>query len=126
MRATSRLRAALCQYFSASNLPADGGYSKKWDVRKLGPIRIPIYNGEARRQALAIHDLHHVLTGYTTDLVGEAEVGAWELAGGCSDKWVAWLFKLAAFAIGIGIAPRKTFAAFVNGRRAQNLFSRFV
>jgi hypothetical protein len=33
--------------------------------------------------ALPPHDLHHVATGFDTTLVGEAEIGAWELASGC-------------------------------------------
>jgi hypothetical protein len=41
-------------------------------------------NTEGRKRAVPLHDLHHVLTGYGTDWIGEAEIGAWELGGGCN------------------------------------------
>lgn len=31
----------------------------------------PFPNTHGRRRALAYHDLHHILTGYRTDFVGE-------------------------------------------------------
>ena len=66
-------------------------------------LKIP--NTEGRRRAVRIHDLHHVVTGYQTDLRGEAEIGAWELASGCLRWPAATVLNLFALAIGLVIAP---------------------
>lgn len=85
------------------------------------PVWIP--NPPAHGHALRAHDLHHVLTGYGLDWVGEAELGAWELAGGCGAHVAAFPFDLAALGMGLVIAPRRTWSAFVRGRRTKNLFA---
>jgi len=41
-----------------------------------------IPNTPAHRRAIVLHDLHHVATGYGTDLAGEGEISAWELRAG--------------------------------------------
>lgn len=43
-------------------------------------FRIP--NTPKHRWAIMLHDLHHVATGYGTDLAGEAEISNWEAAAG--------------------------------------------
>jgi hypothetical protein len=43
---------------------------------RLGPLPIPIPNPPSRRRAIRIHDLHHLVTGFSTDLAGEAQVSA--------------------------------------------------
>ena len=39
-------------------------------------------NPPARKIAVRFHDLHHLMTGYGTDPVGEGEISAWELRKG--------------------------------------------
>lgn len=63
-------------------------------------------NGPARRRAIPLHDLQHVVTGYGTDLVGEAEQSAWELMGGVNSLFL-WVFKLSAILLGLFLAPRR-------------------
>ena len=41
-------------------------------------------NPPSRKLAVRFHDLHHIVTGYGTDPVGEAEISAWELRKGIS------------------------------------------
>ena len=41
-----------------------------------------IANPPSRKLAIRFHDLHHVVTGYGTDPIGEAEISAWELRKG--------------------------------------------
>lgn len=43
-------------------------------------FRIP--NTPKHRWAIMLHDLHHVVTGYGTDLAGEGEVSVWEATAG--------------------------------------------
>ena len=115
------LREARQQYFDANGFN-NGGYDDKWVRLKAGPIRLYFPNIDARVRSVKLHDLHHVATEYETTWTGEAEIGAWEIASGCGRHWVAWLLNFAAFAIGLFIAPRLTFRAFVRGRHTANLY----
>ena len=116
------VRAARAEYFLNNDLSLDE-YQNRWFKIRLGRISLYLPNTKARREAVMLHDLHHVATGYATTWRGEAEIGAWELAGGCGRHWPAWGFKLAATALGVLIAPRRTVRAFRRGRRCRNLFS---
>jgi len=110
------------RYFERSGLAPDGGYHDRLvKLRVLGlPIAFP--NSPGRVRAVRYHDYHHVLTGYATDWRGEAEIGAWEVASGCRGFVAAWILNLSAFAIGLFIAPKRTLAAFLRGRRCDNLY----
>lgn len=122
------LRDARARFFAANagTFGADGGYDQKWVRLEFGPIPLYLPNTAGRRNAVGLHDLHHIATEYRTDLVGEAEIGAWEVGTGCRDYWHAWVLNLWAFAIGLLIAPRRTFRAFVRGLRSGTLYdSRF-
>src|SRR5262245_66270712 len=83
-------------------------------------------NPPAHGCALRLHDLHHVLTGYDTGWVGEAELGAFEAASGCGRHVGALPFDVAALGMGLAIAPIRTFRAFVGGRRAKNILRRHI
>ena len=78
-------------------------------------------NPPARQQAIARHDLHHLLTGFGTDYAGEAEVGAWELGAGCNTAFL-WFINGLAVAIGLLIAPRRTLRAFRRARGQRSLY----
>jgi hypothetical protein len=69
------------------------------------------------------HDLHHVLTGYGTDLVGEAEVSAWECRGGLRPLglYTGWIV-LGLALLGLVVAPRRTLAAWRAGPKRGSLF----
>jgi ubiquinone biosynthesis protein Coq4 len=68
------------------------------------------------------HDLHQIATGYGTSLIGETEIGAWELGSGCGRYYVAWVLNAAAVAIGLFIAPRRVWRAFTRGRQSGSLY----
>ncbi len=117
------MKTARARYFEANGFGDDGGYSKAWVVvTRLGPIPLGFPNSAARVRAVRFHDLHHLVTGYSTDLLGEAEIGAWEVASGCAGFLVAWVLNLLAMAYGVFLGPRRVFAAFVRGRRSRNLY----
>jgi hypothetical protein len=113
---------ARAEYFRENGFGEDGGYARKWVKVRLGPVPVWFPNTKARRAALLPHDLHHVATGYDTTLVGEAEIGAWELASGCRHYYAAWVLNMGAVAIGLLIAPRQVWRAFLRGRRCRNLY----
>jgi hypothetical protein len=118
----STLLEARRLYFEANGFPLDGGYEAKWVDFELGPIPMPFPNSDGRRRAVKVHDLHHVLTGYQTDIHGEAEISAWELAAGCGDMVAAYLLNMGGMALGMLISPRRTWRAWVRGRQSGTLY----
>jgi hypothetical protein len=117
------VREARARYFAESGFGADGGYAKRWVTVRLGPLPLAFPNTAARVRAVRYHDLHHVVTGYRTDVVGEAEIGAWEVGGGCAGFGAAWILNLYAMVLGFGAgAPGAVWRAFVRGRRTRNLY----
>ncbi len=91
----------------------------------LGWIRIYFPNTSARKRAVQIHDLHHILTEYDTTLLGEAEIKAWELgSGGWQRHRIVLLFMLAAIPLGLWLDPRALWRAYRRGKNCRNLFDR--
>jgi hypothetical protein len=84
-------------------------------------LPIPLPNTENRQRALPRHDLHHVATGYGTDFVGEAEIGAWELRAGCTSLATYFLNGGAAL-IGLCIAPRRVLRAWKLAKGHTSLY----
>jgi hypothetical protein len=122
---TLTIREARARYFALNGF-GEGGYDARWVRLQAGPIAIYFPNTAARVRAVRLHDVHHVVTEYETTWTGEAEIGAWEIASGCADHHAAWLLNLLALAIGLAIAPRRVFVAFVRGRRSANLYRAVV
>lgn len=122
--ATLTLAQARTEYFRFNGFGEDGGYGAKWVDFKLGPIPFPIPNTSQRVEAVRYHDLHHVMTGYQTDFLGELEISGWELASGCADKTAAWVLNFGGYAGGMLLAPRRTLRAFIRGRHSRNLYRR--
>ena len=78
-------------------------------------------NRPNRQWAIPLHDLHHVATGYGTDLIGEAEIGVWELRGGCR-RPVVYGLNIAAVVMGLFLAPLRLWRAFADARGARTLY----
>lgn len=73
------------------------------------------------------HDLHHIVTGYGTDPVGEMELQAFVL-GNLGLRQSAFILAVAALLRPQGLPPvwrywRRLRAAYARGKRANNLFS---
>ena len=117
----STVRDARAQYFAANGF-SDAGYADDWVKIKLGPIPFTFPNTATRKRAIPLHDLHHIATGYPTTLRGEAEIAAWEIAGGCTDHWAAWVLNTSGFAYGLVLAPRRVYRAFMRGRHGRTLY----
>jgi hypothetical protein len=115
------LRDARALYFARAGF-GESSYVERWVRLQAGPLRLYLPNTAARVRAVRLHDLHHVVTGYETTWTGEGEIGAWEVASGCARHLAAWHLNLLAMAIGLFIAPRAVFDAFVRGRRTRNLY----
>jgi hypothetical protein len=120
---TLPLREVRARYFRDNAFGEDGGYAKKWVSVQLGPLPLGFPNSAARVRAVKYHDLHHVVTGYATDVVGEAEIGGWEIGSGCAGFVAAWILNLYAMVLGfLSGAPGAVFRAFVRGRHTRNLY----
>ncbi|MCH2169644.1 hypothetical protein MK489_02580 [Myxococcota bacterium] len=116
------LREARRDYYKAAGLPPDGGDSDRWVRVKLGPITVAFPNTDGRRRAVRYHDLHHSLASYGTDLTGEGEIAAWELASGCFQFPAAVLLNAIAMGFVVAGRPRAVFCALRRGRRSRNLY----
>lgn len=119
---TMTMREARRRYFEANHFGIDGGYNDAWVDFKLGPVPFPFPNTKSRVRAVRYHDLHHILTGYGTDNIGEFEMAAWEIAAGCKSYAVAWILNLGGLGTGAILAPRRVFNAFVRGSRSRSLY----
>jgi hypothetical protein len=117
----STMRAARERYFAVNGFGDDGGYGSAWVDFKLGPVPFPFPNSKERVRALRFHDLHHILTGYDTNFLGELEISAWEIGAGCKDYTVAWLLNLSGIA-SWWLSPGRIFRAWVRGRRSRSLY----
>jgi len=118
------MRAARAQYFDVNHFGESGGYDDAWVDFKLGPVPFPFPNTAGRIRAVKVHDLHHILTAYDTDLIGEFEIGAWEVGAGCKDFYAAWFLNLGGLAAGAFAAPKRTFRAYLRGRKTESLYGR--
>lgn len=96
-------------------------YSSPTFVFYLFGRKLTLPNPPSRRRAVALHDLHHLLTGYGTDLAGEAEVGAWELRTGCNTPFL-WMINLTAVVGGVFVAPLRTWRAFRTAAGQRSLY----
>ena len=118
------MRKARKQYFEVNHFGDNGGYDDAWVDFKLGPIPFPFPNTAGRIRAVKIHDLHHILTGYDTDLRGEFEISAWEIGAGCKDFYAAWALNLGGMFAGLLVAPRRVSKAFARGLASTSLYGR--
>ncbi len=119
---TLTMRDARRQYFEDNHFGVDGGYNDGWVKSKVGPFPVAFPNTPSRVRAVRFHDLHHLVTDYPTTNAGEGQIGAWEIATGCTDHYAAWFLNLTAMGMGLGLAPVSVFRAFVRGRHSRNLY----
>lgn len=78
-------------------------------------------NPRARKCAVPLHDLHHILTGFGTDWIGEAEIGAWELRAGCN-SFITYFLNGGGVLIGLFLSPRRVWRAFRGAKGQRTLY----
>jgi hypothetical protein len=118
--ASARVRDARDAYLAASGLSASDYDAARFEVRLLG-LRWRFPNLPTRRRAVPLHDLHHVATGYSSGLAGEAQIGAWELRCGCPNP-AAFVLNALAVALGGLVAPACTWRAWRRARGQRTLY----
>ena len=114
------VRDALTAYLTLNGFTTDA-YTAPTVAIPIGPVTIPLPNTAGRKAVVKLHDLHHLATGYGTDLTGEAEIGAWELRAGCTTV-AAYVYNAMAVAMGMVISPRRTLRAFADARGSTTLY----
>ena len=100
-------------------------YDDKRTQASFFGLKFSVPNTPAHRRAIMWHDLHHVATAYGTDLIGEAEISAWELRRGLKglDLYVSSIVVGGAV-MGLLLAPRRTLKAFrAAAHPGRNLFA---
>jgi hypothetical protein len=122
--ATQTLReAAAAQLDEMIDAGVDADAEARWVWIKIGPIPFAYPNTKGRKRVVLAHDLHHLLVGYGTDLIGEAELGAWELGTGVRDR-TAVRYETRVLGFMLPRFPARLRSAFVRGRHCRNLVGR--
>lgn len=122
---STNVREALDGYLRENGFTWEG-YDAKWTDASFFGVRFRVPNTRRHRWSIMLHDLHHVATGYGTDLVGEGEISLWELRRGLRglDPYVASIVAAGAL-MGVALAPTRALAAWrVSGRAQASLFAR--
>ncbi|MDZ7897260.1 MAG: hypothetical protein U5N85_04425 [Arcicella sp.] len=99
----------------------EGGINNDWIWLKFRYFSLPIPNLKGRRENVWRHDMLHILLDYDTSWRGEAKVAGWVMgSGGWGNFYVAWLFALSMFSVGMIFFPLATFQGFVRGRHSRS------
>ena len=85
------------RYFLANGVllpdtPREEWYADNWVRLPVRGRRIPILPIHGFKDSLIIHDIHHLISGYSISFKDELAIAAWELSsGGCS----CWIMRSA-------------------------------
>jgi hypothetical protein len=93
------------------------GYEAPGFAIHLGPLTLNTPNPGL----LPYHDLHHIVTGFPSGLVGEAEVSAFELRVGCGSFFVGFLC-VSSIAVGLCLQPKRIWRAWRQSRGRRGLY----
>src|SRR5258705_2248096 len=104
------VRAERDRYLASNSLSVESYTAPRFPVYFFKwPIYLP------NPGFLPWHDLHHVVTGYATGLIGEAEISAYELRAGYSSLMV-FILCIGAIGVAMFVAPGRIIKAW---RRAK-------
>jgi len=114
---------ALTEYLSENGFTREE-YDRKTTSASFLGVKFSVPNTRTHRWAIMLHDLHHVATGFGTDLIGEGEISAWESRGGLRPigLYVGGIVASGTL-LGFVAAPRRALAAFRASRRGRVLWA---
>ena len=115
-----KVRTSIQQYLAKSGYSTDGYEDRRFRV-SVGRLVLNFPNPGR----LPYHDLHHVVSGYDTGLVGEAEVSIYELRGGCPTILILFLC-LGSIAIGCVLSPKRIIKAWRAAKGTSTLYASTV
>jgi hypothetical protein len=120
------LKEAQVLFYKSHGFPEDGGIGKdRWSPIGCRDLKVYLPNFEWRKKAIPFHDLHHIITGYPFSPTGEFQMSAWEFAAGRYPNIFTTVFCLPLVGMGAVCIPKRTFAAFVRGKRSKTLYTDF-
>jgi hypothetical protein len=104
------VRRARDTYLAENGFTVEAYDLPKTDASFLG-VRFSVPNTPKHRWGIMLHDLHHVATGFGTDIRGEGEISAWEMPGvRALGPYVGGIVGSGAI-MGFLFAPRRALAA---------------
>ena len=111
------VHAARDRYLAENSLTIDSYDDPKFPIYVWKwPIRIP------NPGFLPSHDLHHVVTGYGTGWIGEAEISAYELRAGCP-SFLIFVLCVGAILGALLVAPIRVCRAWRYARNTRTLYN---
>ena len=122
------VREALESHYRAQGLLGPGESIEvrlrdRWARMRIGKRLVPIKPLFGYREAVLLHDVHHLLTGYGTRYREELEEAAWEIGSGGCGRWrLMTLNRIVSLLQGLLLCPRRTLRALRAGRGARNLY----
>lgn len=117
---TLAMREALDRYMAANGFSVRDYEAPTFTLRFWRfPVEFP--NTAQRKRIVPFHDLHHILTEYGTDWIGEAEIGAWELRAGWRSL-IAYFLNACGVVIGLFLAPGRVWRAFRAAKGQRTLY----
>ena len=98
-------------------------YDARWTDASFLGLRVRVLNTPRHRVGIMLHDLHHVATGFGTDLVGEGEISMWEARRGLGalGAYVGAIVVSGAL-LGLLLSPRRALQAWRDSRGGRSLF----
>ena len=117
---TTSLQEARDLFLAANHLSVEEYTAPTFTVGVFG-WQLTFPNPESRKHAVPLHDLHHVLTGFGTTWMGEAEIGAWELRAGCN-SFITYFLNGGGVVIGLFLSPRRLWHAFRAAKGQRTLY----
>ncbi|RKR85525.1 hypothetical protein BDD43_5796 [Mucilaginibacter gracilis] len=116
------VREALIGFYKFNSLNLTSDFESHCVRVYIGCILAPVPNINARKKYLKFHDLHHIMSGYGIDRVGESEISAWELGSRSCRKPLISIMNLFALSTGFILKPSKVTRAFYRGCKSKNLY----
>jgi len=116
------VKEALIGFYKFNQLNLTADFESHCVRIYIGCILAPVPNIAARKKYLRFHDLHHIMTGYGIDRVGESEISAWELGARSCRKPIISVMNLFALSTGFVLKPSQVIGAFYRGCRSRNLY----
>jgi hypothetical protein len=116
----TRLQEARNLFLAANGFRVADYAAPTFAIEILG-LRLKFPNTKERQRVVPLHDLHHILTGYGTDWMGEAEIGAWELRAGCN-SFIAYFLNGGGVVVGLFLSPRRLWQAFRSAKGQRTLY----
>ncbi|MGB0953270.1 MAG: hypothetical protein ACPG31_08580 [Planctomycetota bacterium] len=111
-------------YLEENDFTMESYDAPKTPINLFG-VRMSVPNTERHQWAIRLHDLHHVATGFGTDLRGEAEISLWEWRKGLGGLgWYVGSIVVSISLLGPLMAPRRSWKAWRAGAGERSLFGR--